>query len=318
MRTRKAGQRSTKPVPPVDHRRTRLRVLVVDKGAADRLPLVEALRGTGKPAFEISEAGTLEGALHDLATGSIHVCIVSSRLAGGATALDLFRATRHRGLEIPFIAIASTAEEQGASGTLLLEGFDEVLSRKEVPQAPVDRIVRNAWLRSVHLRNVVENASTDVLTGALNRRGIVQRLQIELRKVRRVLQPLSLVCLDVKGFQAINDQWGHLVGDQCLRHLTEVCKRELRETDAFGRMGGGEFVAILPGVAPRSAAAMVRHFTAALERTPLRHVKGTLEMPVTTGFTTVKPDSEPMTVDELLEAAEREMLLHKDTTPTVS
>jgi diguanylate cyclase (GGDEF)-like protein/PAS domain S-box-containing protein len=92
-----------------------------------------------------------------------------------------------------------------------------------------------------------ELATTDGLTGLLNRRSFDQVIDGELSRTGRERQPLSLLMIDVDRFKAYNDRYGHQAGDKCLK-LVANCLREaaLRPGDSLARYGGEEFVAILP------------------------------------------------------------------------
>jgi diguanylate cyclase (GGDEF)-like protein/hemerythrin-like metal-binding protein/PAS domain S-box-containing protein len=91
-----------------------------------------------------------------------------------------------------------------------------------------------------------ERASTDPLTGAMNRNGIEERVRCELMRSDRYGDKLSLVLVDLDHFKAVNDTYGHLAGDRILRGFCDIARSCLRSTDSLGRLGGEEFVALLP------------------------------------------------------------------------
>ncbi|GHE19801.1 GGDEF domain-containing protein [Halomonas urumqiensis] len=89
-------------------------------------------------------------------------------------------------------------------------------------------------------------SSTDDLTGAANRRKLMNRLDEEVSLSNRHATPLSLMILDLDHFKRVNDTWGHLRGDDVLRNLAILCKQTLREEDLVARLGGEEFALLLP------------------------------------------------------------------------
>ncbi len=89
-------------------------------------------------------------------------------------------------------------------------------------------------------------ASTDFLTGLLNRREFMTRSVIELARSWRYNTPLAVIMMDVDHFKQINDRFGHLAGDEALRRLADVCRDEFRQLDVIGRLGGEEFAICLP------------------------------------------------------------------------
>ncbi|MEO5825295.1 MAG: diguanylate cyclase [Gemmatimonadales bacterium] len=91
-----------------------------------------------------------------------------------------------------------------------------------------------------------ELADTDPLTGCANRRVLDQRLAEELDRARRYDQVVTVVMIDVDDFKRINDTYGHAAGDEVLRQLAALLRRELRTMDFLARYGGEEFLIILP------------------------------------------------------------------------
>jgi two-component system, cell cycle response regulator len=90
-----------------------------------------------------------------------------------------------------------------------------------------------------------ERALTDGLTGVLNHRSILEALDTELSRTRRDGNPLSVLMIDLDGFKQINDQFGHLAGDDVLRSVAAILKSTVRDIDAVGRYGGDEFLLVL-------------------------------------------------------------------------
>ncbi len=86
----------------------------------------------------------------------------------------------------------------------------------------------------------------DGLTGMFNRRAIEEYTEAELDLARRKERPLSVILLDIDHFKAINDQYGHSIGDHTLQQLAGILPRNLRQYDRIGRWGGDEFIVILP------------------------------------------------------------------------
>jgi diguanylate cyclase (GGDEF)-like protein len=91
-----------------------------------------------------------------------------------------------------------------------------------------------------------EASIRDSLTGLCNRREFDRRLRDELERCERYRHPLSLLMLDLDHFKAINDRYGHPVGDKVLREVADIVKHALRASDEVARHGGEEFAVILP------------------------------------------------------------------------
>lgn len=102
-------------------------------------------------------------------------------------------------------------------------------------------------------RQLAQMAMFDSLTGALNRPAFFQHAEKEFSRAKRYHRPLSVIMLDIDHFKRINDQYGHQAGDHVLKIFVEACEEITRETDLLGRIGGEEFVLLLPDTPLNSA-----------------------------------------------------------------
>ena len=109
------------------------------------------------------------------------------------------------------------------------------------------------------LRNeVADLALLDDLTGVGNRRHLLQRLTEECARSERSGEPFALLVIDLDGFKAINDTYGHAAGDACLQHFTLMAQTRLRPGDMLARSGGDEFCVVLPASTLREGAMIAR------------------------------------------------------------
>ncbi len=132
-----------------------------------------------------------------------------------------------------------------------------------------------------------EMATRDPLTDAINRRHFFELAEQELHRARRYARPLSLAMVDADHFKGINDQHGHLVGDQVLRMLVELCRSSLRRTDVLARYGGEELVILLPETALPAAAAVVERVREAVERQVVQTREAPVRFTVSAGVVSV-------------------------------
>ena len=113
---------------------------------------------------------------------------------------------------------------------------------------------------------VLAEATEDVLTGLANRRRILSLLSAELDGHRERQRPLGVLMIDLNDFKAINDGFGHAAGDEALVWVTERMRESLRERDHLGRLGGDEFLAILPDTTRVQAQELARRMSAEVAR----------------------------------------------------
>ncbi|HEU0200582.1 MAG TPA: GGDEF domain-containing protein [Burkholderiaceae bacterium] len=119
------------------------------------------------------------------------------------------------------------------------------------------------WQRRINQR-VAVLATTDDLTGALNRRRIVEIGKEAFGTFRQLGTPIAVVVVDLDHFKHINDRYGHAVGDAALRLVADTLRKELRDTDRLGRYGGEEFAIILPRTDAQDAVAVAERVRAAI------------------------------------------------------
>ena len=118
-------------------------------------------------------------------------------------------------------------------------------------------------------RELTKLATTDELTGALNRRALVAQFERYLARHSRCGEPVSLVLFDLDHFKRINDTYGHPAGDEVLRQAVQVLEMAVRPGDTIGRFGGEEFAVLIPAAGPSTAREIAERARAALAAAPL-------------------------------------------------
>jgi len=148
-------------------------------------------------------------------------------------------------------------------------------------------------------------ALTDPLTQTHNRRALMERLTSELERARRYALHLSVLMVDLDHFKAINDSYGHVVGDEVLRGVSRVLQREARAVDVVARFGGEEFVVVLPETGEEGAVALAERIRARVEETPpvTGGEYGWLRVTVSIGVATV-PSTRVNSPEELIAVAD--------------
>jgi len=144
----------------------------------------------------------------------------------------------------------------------VLRSRDELIETRRKVQDYEDRIRK----LEAELSQVSGKIREDQLTQALNRRGLEETYDVELARCARKSLPLCVALLDIDNFKQLNDRYGHKAGDDALVHLVAVVRDTLRPSDSVARIGGEEFVILLPEAGIDEAAGIMRRVQRSLTR----------------------------------------------------
>jgi diguanylate cyclase (GGDEF)-like protein len=153
-------------------------------------------------------------------------------------------------------------------------------------------------------------ATTDALTGMLNRRAFFDRYGVEFRRSMRYGRPLAVIMIDLDDFKVLNDRWGHPFGDYMLSEMARVISSNVRESDVIARYGGEEFVLLLPETTREAAAVVAEKLRVAVDGHEFRSEdlpsRGSAAEHVTiSAGVTALPTATPVDSDELVSRADR-------------
>jgi diguanylate cyclase (GGDEF)-like protein len=151
-----------------------------------------------------------------------------------------------------------------------------------------------------------ESARTDYLTGAANSRLFYDLAEMEIGRFQRYKRPFTIANIDLDNFKAVNDQFGHSIGDQVLCIVVSSIKKYSRQTDAVARLGGDEFALLLPETDQESARIVLAKIQGGL----LQEMQQS-NWPVTFSIGVLTCSAAPHTTDELLRMADELMYVVK-------
>jgi diguanylate cyclase (GGDEF)-like protein len=154
-------------------------------------------------------------------------------------------------------------------------------------------------------------AITDALTGIYNRRYFFTVGDNEMARAQRYGSNLSLIMLDIDHFKKVNDEFGHLVGDQTLVMITQACSNELRKIDILCRYGGEEFVILLPETSRDEAIIAAERIRKSIEEQKLT-LDGDREVKVTVSIGVSEFGQETGTLKELIDEADQALYRAKE------
>jgi len=151
---------------------------------------------------------------------------------------------------------------------------------------------------AVRSARLEELSFKDPLTDGYNRRYLMLRLYEEVSRASRYSQPLSLILLDLDGFKAINDRWGHDAGDDVLKQVVQLLASQSRRDSVVARYGGDEFIALLPSTTKAAALVYAERMRAIIERYPFQYG------PLTASFGVAGFPDDPGSVADLIKSAD--------------
>ena len=187
------------------------------------------------------------------------------------------------------------------------------------PSSPQARAVLNATMPglAVALNNALNHenlqrvAAMDPLTGVYNRRFGLQRLTEEFGRSSRSGDPLGLLMLDLDHFKAVNDTYGHLVGDRVLQTVVRAARQVLREGDVLLRYGGEEFLIVLPGAGRDDLMQMAERVRRAVAEAEITEAGQRIPVTVSIGGSGL-PDNNATKPQDLIVVADAAMYSSKE------
>ncbi|MCK9356724.1 MAG: PAS domain S-box protein [Dehalococcoidia bacterium] len=239
----------------------------------------ERFRSLFEQSWDANYVGTPEGAIIDVNQSWLDLFGYSRGDLSNLTAFDLYADPADRGPFLRRMAAEGRVQDEvrykKKDGTV----FDcerTVVARKDEQGRTIayQGIFRNVSQRKRDRAELERLARFDALTGAFNRRSILEKLDEWVRHVRRYKGHLSVVMLDIDHFKLVNDRHGHQVGDHVLADTATLLQRSVRQTDFVGRYGGEEFLIILPRTDAAGATVMAQRTRAIVQGTTMHDAEG--------------------------------------------
>lgn len=281
-----------------------MNVVVAHTDARAREALAAPLRASG---YVVAEAADFDAALATCRELAPDVALVSKCIASpaGGTLLDLLKADP-RIFTTAVVLVAPEEMPFAQAQHLLARGAEDVLVEPVTPAEVLARVRSAARTKRLQEELVAQGRRLetllhqDPLTGLVNRRSVLIRLGGLISGARRHGRPLAIALIDVDHFKRINDRYGHDAGDGALVEIATRLRERLRAEDELGRLGGEEFLALLPDSNEEAAAIVAEDLRAG--------VSG-LRTTISVGWATWDGDEDP---DRLLKRADDALYEAKD------
>ena len=234
------------------------RILLVDDEPTQRLIVARLLKRAG---YEVDTAGNGVEAMAKLGTGDFQLMITDWEMPemDGIALCRALRKSETQSYTYTILLTARDSIENVVTG--LQAGADDYVTKPVVEPELIARL--NTGKRIVTLERSLRAVNeenrrlsvTDPLTGAYNRRYLMDQLPREIDRSARYGRELAVIMCDVDHFKRINDTHGHLVGDEVLKWFVATVQDHVRSADWVARYGGEEFVIVLPETNVRNATA---------------------------------------------------------------
>jgi len=285
-------------------------ILLAEDDPVTRMLMTRFLKKAG---YEVDAAANGSEAL-DKMTQRYYPILVTDWEMPEMDGVTLCRAVRNLQLDGYVYALLLTARDSKEHIIAGLEaGADDYLIK---PVHEAELIARlNAGRRILNLEHSLRVANqrnrilsiTDALTGAYNRRYLMEQLPRELERCRRYAYPLSVVMCDLDHFKQVNDAGGHAAGDEVLQQFATRAQKLIRSnSDWISRYGGEEFLVVLPETAHQGAVSVAEKIRAVIASTPFATRTGDVVVTASFGVASTGPSGPDIAlrVDALIRTAD--------------
>jgi diguanylate cyclase (GGDEF)-like protein len=267
--------------------------------------VVEAALGACRATYGAIALRGAEGAEADAGTASEAIQDLAVKAEGDAVTEDGLVA-RHRdgvhALAAPLRRLGETPESVGVMA-VAREGEEFTAGERDVFVYLIGQVASS--IENIALHELVsEQAVTDELTGLSNQRRFREFMAKEEERAHRFGHDLSLIMLDIDDFKQVNDEHGHLQGDEVLRTLGRILDDESRGIDEPARYGGEEFAVALPETALGGAVELAERIRSRIESERVRGVNGVAPLHVTASIGAASMPASADTVRDLIAAAD--------------
>ncbi|HKR65681.1 MAG TPA: diguanylate cyclase [Thermoanaerobaculia bacterium] len=290
-----------------------LRLLIVEDDVRSALSLRALLETSDEPRFAIQHVTTAAAACDAVESDTIDVVLLDLGLPD-ATDLQALNRLEECVDEIPVIVLTGRGDQTLAAGALH-QGAEDYLLKGEIDTESLLRSIRYAVERHHGIREMarvkkeLENANRSLerltliepLTELLNRRGLQQALSREVQHLRRGVAGAAVLVIDLDDFKRINETVGHAAGDVVLKEVGRRLRSSVRAVDYAGRLGGDEFMLILPETDAPEVMRVAERVRLAIATAIIQHSTGTVTL--TASIAAMMMTSDMPAVDQLLARA---------------
>jgi two-component system cell cycle response regulator len=272
-----------------------LKILICDDDPADRKLVRAYIRKIENKEIVLLEAGEKQEIERALEKGRIDLVLMDIEMpekSGMEWLSDIMKTKAAPVIMLTGqmnVEIAAQAIQKGALGYLPKSN----LSIGKLGTSIDDALKKwnDMQLSKANQEELETLATIDGLTGLLNRRAIINKLEEKIRIAHRYNEDLCLLLMDIDRFKEINDRYGHIAGDDVLETVASIIRQNIRETDYAGRYGGDELLIIFPITTLHTASQIAERIRRTIENTIMKNRDGrSYNVTVSQGISSYIPD----------------------------
>ena len=298
----------------METRKMEIDILLVEDDPDDTVLVQETLSRTNgtTPKFRLHCVSRLDAALERLTQGGIDIVLLDLSLPD-AKGMETLTKLHAQISDIPIVILTALDDEAHALEAVR-KGADDYLVKGHVDKHVLVRTIRYAIERHRIRRRLLlvtkelresnsrleKQVLADPLTGLLNRKGMQEALSREIRWAEREESDLLALFLDLDNFKRINDSLGHAVGDVVLKEIANKIKSSVRVTDYLARIGGDEFLILMPKTKLAAGVQAAEKIRLAVSSMPISIAAQKQSFKVTASVGVVQIWNDIVSIDELL------------------
>lgn len=235
------------------------RVLVIDDSRAQSLYAERTLNQAGMITLAVNDPMTVLDALKDFKPDAILMDMYMPGCTGIEVAQVIRQQPAYNNLPILYLSAEQDITKQ-------MDAIDQAGDDFLTKPVASDVLIATVRHRCVRHRSLKDQLIRDSLTGLLDHNNILEALKQGIADTRKKQQPLCFVMIDIDHFKAVNDTYGHPVGDRVIRSLALYLRQRFRASDSVGRYGGEEFALVLPNTRLNDAEQLLNEVCAGFAR----------------------------------------------------
>ncbi len=297
----------------MDDDKNKIRVLVAEDDLVSRMMLVSAIKKWGYEPIVVDNG---KSAFEILTGDSPPLLAILDWVMPEMDGIDIIRALSKNKETIPTYIIMLTTKSEKEDVIAGLEAGADDYIRKPFDVDELWARIRVGQRTATLQKDLMETqkaleyeAIHDPLTGCLNRRGILERLKEESERSQRTGEQFCVAMCDLDYFKKVNDTYGHQTGDDVLKGFVQIIRSQLRPYDQIGRLGGEEFLIIIPNITDAYAKNTLERLNKIVQDSEIETCTGKIKITVSIGGIIINKKTD---IDTIIRQVDSELYTAKE------